>query len=101
MHDPSNNSCPRNADPRNECCDCDHPQSGKLKRIKSPRYKTYSLSALHHVVNREDKFEVRVRMVNGEVAAEWRPITVNETQRKFGGYSPDGEWRPCTATFVE
>lgn len=22
MHDPANNNCPRNADPRNECCAC-------------------------------------------------------------------------------
>jgi hypothetical protein len=23
MHNPANNNCPRNADPRNECCACD------------------------------------------------------------------------------
>lgn len=30
MHDPSNNSCPINADSRNECCACAKPLSQKV-----------------------------------------------------------------------
>ena len=33
MHDPSNNNCPRNADPRNESCACDPPWTSPVQRI--------------------------------------------------------------------
>lgn len=34
MHNPSNNNCPRNADPRNESCACDTPRFSRP--LKAP-----------------------------------------------------------------
>lgn len=31
MHNPANNSCPRNADPRNESCDCERNRGNEMK----------------------------------------------------------------------
>lgn len=64
--------------------------------------KTYILSMTHYVVNREPNggFEARVRMVNGEVAAEWRSITVSRLQWLVGGFTAKGKWKPCSAKMV-
>jgi hypothetical protein len=36
-HDPGNNSCPRNADPRNECCDCDRQPEKRIPTVEEIR----------------------------------------------------------------
>lgn len=51
MHDPSNNNCPINADPRNECCACDPPWGEEKSIVLTPNYEGIFRNMLGEALN--------------------------------------------------